>query len=231
MAVNGVTDASSVSTYYNQTSPAKTAERAASTGASAEQDTAGTAAATYEKSDEATATAAVTSNPVRGAKNQALVDQMKADLQARQDQLTGIVQKMMEGQGLTIAKADDVWSFLAKGKFGTVSEAAKAQAQQDISEDGYWGVKQTSDRILDFAQALVGDDPDQLEKMRDAFKKGFQQATKSWGQDLPDISNQTYDAVMKGFDKLTQKNQEDAAAKTAQDNAVTVQQNSGNVQA
>ena len=77
----------------------------------------------------------------------------------------------------------------------------------------------------------MGDDPDQLEKMRDAFKKGFQQATKSWGQDLPDISNQTYDAVMKGFDKLTQKNQEDAAAKTAQDNAVTVQQNSGNVQA
>ena len=35
----------------------------------------------------------------------------------------------------------------------------------------------------------------------DAFKKGFEEATKTWGKDLPDISKQTYDAVVEKFDK------------------------------
>ena len=83
--------------------------------------------------------------------------------------------------------------------------ATKAQAEKDISEDGYWGVKQTSERILDFATALTGGDPSQIEKMRAAFKKGYEQAEKTWGGKLPDISKQTYDAVMAGFDKMAEE--------------------------
>ena len=37
--------------------------------------------------------------------------------------------------------------------------------------------------------------PDELA----AFEKGFKQATKAWGRDLPDISNKTYDAVKDMF--------------------------------
>ncbi len=82
-----------------------------------------------------------------------------------------------------------------------VDEATRLQAQQDISEDGYWGVKQTSGRILDFAKALAGDDPDKLQKMKDAVEKGFKLAEDMWGGELPSISQNTYDAVMKGFDE------------------------------
>lgn len=103
------------------------------------------------------------------------------------------------------------WSFLSKGDF-TVDPATKAQAQQDISEDGYWGVNKTSDRIVQFATALTGGDPDKIEEMRDAFIKGYKQAEKTWGGKLPDISQQTYDAVMKKFDDMA------AAAKTADTN-------------
>ena len=78
----------------------------------------------------------------------------------------------------------------------------KAQAQADIAEDGYWGVGQTSDRIIQFATALTGGDPDKIEAMRDAFKKGYAQAEKTWGGSLPEISQKTYDAVMEKFDKL-----------------------------
>ena len=76
----------------------------------------------------------------------------------------------------------------------------KAQAQKDIADDGYWGVNQTSDRIIEFAKALVGDDPEKAEQMRAAFEKGFKAATKSWGKELPSISQRTYDAVMSKFD-------------------------------
>ena len=41
--------------------------------------------------------------------------------------------------------------------------------------------------------------------MRSAFEKGYKQAEKTWGGELPDISKQTFDAVMKGFDELTGK--------------------------
>ena len=36
--------------------------------------------------------------------------------------------------------------------------------------------------------------------MRKAFEKGFKQATKAWGQELPGISQDTYKAVEKMFD-------------------------------
>ena len=131
--------------------------------------------------------------------NSALVAKMKADSDSRISQLRGIVEQMMSKQGAAIGKADDMWSFLAGGNF-TVSADVKAQAQADIAEDGYWGVNQTSDRILDFAKALSGNDKSKAQELVDAFKKGFDQATKAWGGKLPDISQQTYDKVLEKFD-------------------------------
>ena len=110
----------------------------------------------------------------------------------------------MTKQGQTFNNANDMWRFLASGKF-EVDEATKLQAQKDIAEDGYWGVNQTSDRIIDFAKALTGGDPSKIEDMRDAFKKGYEQAEKTWGGKLPDISKQTYDAVMEKFDKMAEE--------------------------
>lgn len=141
--------------------------------------------------------------------NTELVNKMKADAEAHTQQLQNIVQQLMTKQGQTFGIANDMWQFLASGKF-EVDEATKAQAQEDISEDGYWGVKQTSGRILDFATALTGGDPSKIEDMRKAFEKGYKQAGETWGGELPEISKQTYDAVMKGFDKMA----EDAAQTT-----------------
>lgn len=129
--------------------------------------------------------------------NSALIAKMKVDSDSRISQLRGIVEQMMSKQGAAIGKADDMWSFLAGGNF-TVSADVKAQA--DIAEDGYWGVNQTSDRILDFAKALSGNDKSKAQELADAFKKGFDQATKAWGGKLPDISQQTYDKVLEKFD-------------------------------
>ena len=191
MSVSGVSSA--VNNDYTNSYVTNT-KKAAET--KTEQIQAETSGVVYEKSNNEGVTQKATYTP-----NTALVNKLKADADAQTAQLRDLVQKLISGQGNAIGMAseDDVWSFLASGNY-TVSEAAKIQAQQDISEDGYWGVKQTSERILDFAKALTGGDPSQIEKMRDAFKKGFEQATGAWGKELPDISHQTYDAVMKGFD-------------------------------
>jgi hypothetical protein len=133
--------------------------------------------------------------------NTELVNKLKADAEARTAQLRSIVEKLITGQATAYGNANDIWSILSSGDF-TVDAATKAQAQADIAEDGYWGVSQTSQRILDFATALTGGDPDKIEEMRSAFEKGYKQAEKTWGGELPSISKDTYDAVMKGFDDL-----------------------------
>ena len=49
------------------------------------------------------------------------------------------------------------------------------------------------------AKALSGGDEEGMNKMLAAFEKGYKQAAKSWGRELPDISKQTYDAVQQKF--------------------------------
>lgn len=136
--------------------------------------------------------------------NTELVNKMKADAEEHTKQLQNIVQQLMTKQGQTYNTANDIWKFLASGDY-EVDAATKAQAQADVAEDGYWGVEQTSDRIIDFANALTGGDPDKIEDMREAFKKGYQQAEDAWGGELPEISKKTYDAVMQKFDKLAEE--------------------------
>lgn len=198
MSVNGVTGASDVYSTYAAAQPkdTKATSEAAKTETSA-KDT----GVVYEPSKEA---AKASTKTYKTDAN--LVAKMKADAANRTAQLENIVQKMLTKQGQTYGTANDMWSLLASGKL-SVDPATRAQAQADIAEDGYWGVSQTSQRILDFATALTGGDPDKIEEMRSAFKKGFAQAEKQWGGSLPDISQKTYDAVMKGFDDMAQKAQ------------------------
>ena len=198
MSVNGVTGATNTYEAYqaNQTTSTKAAEENTSKAASEDKKDAGVV---YESSKSASTSTGKTYTP-----NTKLVNQMKADAEAHAQQLQNIVTQLMTKQGQTYNTANDIWSFLAGGNF-TVDAATKAQAEKDIAEDGYWGVEQTSNRIIDFATALTGGDPDKIEEMREAFKKGYKMAEKTWGGELPDISKRTYDAVMEKFDKMAEE--------------------------
>ena len=202
MAINSITNsvaAQQASTY--------TAAKTDYTEKKSESSTKTDTGVVYEKSSDQT------SGTVTKKTDYALVNKLKADAEQRTSQLRSLVEKMMTKQGVAIGTADSMWSFLAKGDF-TVDEATRAQAQADIADDGYWGVDQTSDRILDFAKALSGNDPEKADLLLDAFKKGFKEATKSWGQDLPDISQRTYDAVVEKFNKWKNGTEETEAAQT-----------------
>lgn len=137
-------------------------------------------------------------------RNSSLISKLKADSEARMAQMRSLVQKMFEKQGIAIASSDDIWKILASGNFKADPETVE-QAKKDISEDGYWGVKQTSERIFSFALALSGGDEEKMKQMKESVIKGFKEATKSWGRELPSITNDTYDAIMKKFDDFFQK--------------------------
>ncbi len=186
MSINSVSGTQAASVYQTYAKAEKTADSKKTTAA--------------EKTPES----AASKKGVIYEPNTELIAKMKADANARTQQLQSLVQQLISKQGNAYGQANNIWKFISGGNY-TVDAATKAQAQADIAENGYWGVEQTSSRIVDFATALTGGDPDKVEEMRAAFEKGFRKAAKAWGGALPDISQRTYEAVMEKFDKLAGK--------------------------
>lgn len=197
MAINSISNYSTTSATGSASNTAS--KNTSSKTQSSSSDTSSTVSdgVIYEKGSADSSSSAATSYK---AQNSALIAQLKADSDNRIAQLQSLVNQMMTQQGAKIGSTDSMWSFLAGGDF-TVSAEAKAQAEADIAEDGYWGVEQTSDRIVDFAKALSGGDSSKAEDLLNAFKQGFEDATKTWGKTLPDISQRTYDSVLEKFSK------------------------------
>lgn len=203
MSVASVMSQTQVYDSYNAQIAAKASDTAKKEEAAKKNEETKTDGVVYEKSEEKSDTskkATYSVNKMSAEDRAALVKQLKADQESRQQQLTSLVQQMMTKQATTYTNANDMWKFLAKGDF-TVDAQTKLQAQKDIADDGYYGVQQTADRLFDFASALAGDDVDKMKKMQAAMQKGFDQATKAWGQKLPDISQRTMDAANKKFEE------------------------------
>ena len=136
-----------------------------------------------------------------------LIQSMKSDLENQTTRFINMMTQNFQKQGITAATAggNDFWRMMASGNF-TVDAKTKADAQAAISEDGYWGVSQTSQRIFDFAAALAGDDPEKMKTMQAAVEKGFKQAEEAWGGSLPSICGDTKSAINKLFDDYYAKN-------------------------
>jgi len=138
---------------------------------------------------------------VEGAADPATIDRLWKETNHAAEAIRKLVQSML---GKSDAAGQGFWAVRASGRF-KLSEADRAQAQEMISEDGFFGVKQTTARIMDFAKALVGDNAseEQIENMRAAVQKGFDEVAKMFGgfDKLPDVTKQTYDAIMEAFDE------------------------------
>ncbi len=185
---------SSVSAVTAQAADTKKAEAAGSEAKKPDMDR-------VEISAEAKVTTKMTD-----AERADLVKSLKDDLDSQVSRFTNMMMRTFQKQGITAAKGDDFWKQIASGNF-TVDAQTKADAEAAISEDGYWGVKQTSARIFDFAKALAGDDPDKMKKMQDAVEKGFKQAEDAWGGSLPGICGDTKSAINKLFDDYYKENE------------------------
>ncbi len=204
MSVNGLTGSvatvTSSSEAYSYASP-KAASNSLKT--STEEVNAKSSAASegviFEHSTDALAEKKAASDNKTYKQDPNLISKLKADAEARTSQLQNIVNELLSKQGKTFNIANGT-NLKSAFEGLEVDPQTRAQAQADIGEDGYWGVKQTSQRIFDFAKALSGGDPDKMEDMRKAFEKGFKQATNAWGDELPSISQDTYAAVQKMFD-------------------------------
>lgn len=194
MSVNNVSSATANEVYNNYGSSAATGRKSSTAEKSSSKADNGVV---YEKSTEQnTKNASYSITKMSAEDRAALVQQLKADQESRQQNLISIVQQMIGKQ----ANTSNLASLFSAENLKNVDPATIAQAKEDVSENGYWGVTQTSQRLFDFACALAGDDVDKLKEMQEAMMKGYKQATRAWGTDLPSICQQTIDAANQLFE-------------------------------
>lgn len=188
-----------VSGYTKATETGKTAESA---GAAKTAETEAAEGQAEEKADSVDLSSDAKSiNKMSAEDRAALVKSLKADLENQKTRFINMMTQTFQKQGMTAKTANDdsFWRMFSSGNL-QVDQETKAAAQEAISENGYWGVKQTSERIFQMAQALAGDDPEKMKTMQDAVKRGYEAAGKAWGGELPGIAGETISAVDKMFE-------------------------------
>ena len=163
------------------------------------QDEEETAAAVYEKTEPETRTVLTTYGRYSGSAN---TDPAREA--AKYAALSRLIESLFGLQGKS---GSQVSAPASQQNSGAASPETRGQAEdaaeyrQVISEDGYWGVTQTSQRIIKLVISLSGGDTSRLETLKGAIQKGFEGAEHSWGKALPDICRQTMDAALDGLDE------------------------------
>ena len=193
--MDNMTVNNNVNTYAAESATTTTTSKAETTAATDEKEK-NDAAAVYEKSKDKKPNS---TNQIYN--RDAVVKRLKADQQNRISSMQGLGEKILNKQKGTfdLANGTNLAETFRKAA-GLASPDDIAKAKADIAEDGYWGVEQTSDRLVSMAIALSGGDTEKAEEMKNAIQKGFNKATKAWGEDLPQICKDTLDSAMKKMD-------------------------------
>jgi hypothetical protein len=207
MSVNGI---NSTVQAYDTKNTAKPKSNQNQTTDKTKQKTGDDTAAVYEKSEN------TASKDKVYRRDSATVDRLLAEVEKRSQSLRSLVEKMLLKQGETFSEATDIYALLREGKL-QVDPEIRAQAQRDVAEDGYWGVNQTSERMLSFAKALTGGDITKADEMIEAVKKGFEQATKAWGDDLPELCKRKLEVTISKLEawRDSVKSGDDMSSETA----------------
>jgi len=82
-----------------------------------------------------------------------------------------------------------------------VTPEMRAEAAEMVEEGGYFSVEETAARIIGFAVALSGGDERHIATLERGMERGFAMAERMWGDQLPEISQQTHEAVREAFEQ------------------------------
>ncbi|OKZ82360.1 MAG: hypothetical protein BHW06_12110 [Clostridium sp. 44_14] len=186
-SINGVNGYTAVKTAETE----KTAKAAETTKDQVKDD-----GVVFEKSNE---TKKDSANQIYNKDN--VIAKLKADQQSRLDSMNSLVQKLLgkQAEKFDLANGSNLAETFRQVA-GKVDQQTIDEAKASVAEDGYWGVNQTSDRLVSMAIALAGGDTDKADTMMAAIEKGYKQATKAWGEDLPQICQDTMDATRQKMD-------------------------------
>lgn len=75
------------------------------------------------------------------------------------------------------------------------------EAKELVSDGGFFSVDKTAERIADFVVLGAGENIEKLKKGREGVIKGYEEAQKIWGGELPEISQESYKKALEKIDQ------------------------------
>ncbi len=132
-------------------------------------------------------------NPGVKKPDQNVIAELKKASDERLSALKRMVEEMLARQGMTFRDVE-------AGKTVEVDETTRAEAQTAVAEGGEFSAEAVSDRIVEFAKAISGEDKGKLDLLIGAIDEGFAKAKEIIGNTLPGISQRTYDLIMEKLD-------------------------------
>lgn len=161
-------------------------------------------AAVYEKSDQTPATKQTYT------RDTVTLSEINKQVEMKLASFRTVVEKLITMQSVKTGEAQGLSYELMMKKYDgnlkefyqniEVDDSTRRNAQQELSQEGFWGVKQTSERAIAFAKALAGGDPSKIALLRTSIEEGYKAAEQAWGGELPEISKQTLEATLKGLE-------------------------------
>ena len=161
-------------------------------------------------SNIATTNAAVNSNGVKTNFTEKLSKDDAAEIRAQiTEKANAMMLKSVNVQGTLVSKEvsfeeahADFQTFLKDVGYSgkPIAELSQEEAAELVSEDGIFGIKQTSERIANFVINGAGGDEDRMRAGREGMLQGFKDAERMWGGELPEISQKTMQAALEMVD-------------------------------
>ena len=122
------------------------------------------------------------------------IEALREESNRKAQAIVDLIFPLVEQQGLNLAKV------VSGAQKLNADPKTIAAAKAAIAPDGESGVQKTAERILSSAKAGIGGDANKLDKIRAAVERGFKEAADILGGSLPEISQQTLNAIQAEFD-------------------------------
>jgi len=93
-----------------------------------------------------------------------------------------------------------------------ITELSPEEAEELLDDEGFFGITQTSSRVANFVFSFAQDDVELLKEGREGVIRGFQEAQKLFGNELPEISFQTQEKTLELIDaKINSLNDQESS--------------------
>lgn len=130
--------------------------------------------------------------------DQKTVQQLWDESEKAHAQLKQIVVALLKRQGLEFQDIKEIVH--EELDEVTIDEIAQKETQAMLEEGGELSAAKVSDRIVDFAKAISGGDKTKYDLLKAAIDDGFEAAGIEFGEELPEICNETYQLTMEKLD-------------------------------
>lgn len=135
-----------------------------------------------------------------------ITTKMRSDNAKEVIQMQSYVANTFLKQGIVAGTAASSWKVLSGGGSASSGASIIARAKTDISKNGYWGIEQTSDRVMSYAKKLSGGNKSVMNELAKSVAHSYSESTQNSNSYAAALASDTYNSINFKFDQWFNQN-------------------------